>query len=175
MRKAYGIRCGSFWFAITVALLAALTLAACGNSSTSTGSGASSSSPAPTATPTSVKGYGTSHGCPSDVVVNSAPGGSAVVVKASQNQQTITVRKGDTVIFELPFGQRWYNPSGSQGVLEMQQPSGYALQSAKVCVWRFVAQGTGQTSLIFTAQALCKPNQACPQYVLQLSFTINVK
>jgi hypothetical protein len=176
MRKAYGIRCGPFWLVIALSLLGALLLSACGNATGAhTQSGAASSSSQPAATPTTIKGYGTSHGCPSDAVVSTTPTAGAVVVKASQNDQTITVHKGDIVIFELPFGHRWSAPAGSQGVLELQPPAGYASLDTQSCIWRYVAQSSGQSKVIFLARALCNPGQLCPQYIIQFSFTIKVE
>jgi hypothetical protein len=108
-------------------------------------------------------------------VVNAALPAQAVVVKSTQNGQTIRVSRGSLVIFELPFGQRWQTPAGSQGVLELQQPAGYASQEARACIWRYVAQGSGQSEVVFIARALCQPHQLCPQYVLRLSFTVAVQ
>ncbi|WP_141727805.1 hypothetical protein [Thermogemmatispora onikobensis] len=178
--KVFGIRCRSWWFVIVPALVALLVgLSACGTNSTATGAGSqatpSPTKSVPTPTATTVKGYGTSHGCPSDVVVNAPLPAQAVIVKSAQNGQTITVHRGAVVIFELPFGQRWGTPAGSQGVLELQQPAGYASQQAHACIWRYVAQGSGQSEVVFSARPLCQPHQLCPQYVLRLSFTIAVQ
>jgi hypothetical protein len=178
--KVYGIRCRSWWFVFVPALVALLMgLSACGTNASTTGAAsqatASPTKSVSTPTATTVKGYGTSHGCPSDAVVNTPLPAQAVLVKSTQNGQTIRVRQGTLVVFELPFGQRWETPAGSQGVLELQQPAGYASQEARACIWRYVAQGSGQSEVVFTARALCQPHQLCPQYILRLSFTIAVQ
>ncbi|MBX5450073.1 hypothetical protein [Thermogemmatispora sp.] len=178
--KVYGIRCRSWWLVIAPALVALLVaLSACGTNATTSG-GSNQSAPSPTksaATPTvtTVKGYGTSHGCPSDAVVTEALPPQAVIVKNTQDGQTIKVSRGTLVVFELPFGQRWETPAGSQGVLELQQPAGYASQQAHACIWRYVAQGSGQSEVVFMARPLCQPHLPCPQYIMRFSFTIAVQ
>nr|BBH94496.1 hypothetical protein KTA_26950 [Thermogemmatispora argillosa] len=178
--KLYGIRCRSWWLVIVPALVALLVgLGACGTNAATSG-GASQSTPTPiksaaTPTATTVKGYGTSHGCPSDAVVAETLPEQAVIVRNTQNGQTITVHRGTLVVFELPFGQRWETPAGSQGVLELQQPAGYASQQAHACIWRYVAQGSGQSEVVFIARPLCQPHQLCPQYIMRFSFTVAVE
>jgi len=159
-----------FWLATLLAVVFTFILAACG-SSTGTGPGAS---PSPTPTYTTVKGYGTTYGCPSDVLVNPQPSTPNVVINVTQSNSTITAHSGNIIEVHLPFGQNWRGPSASQGVLDLQAPFGYALKDKGVCVWRFVAQGTGTTNLTFTGRAICKQGQLCPQYVLKVPFTVKV-
>lgn len=152
-----------------LSLLLLLILAACGTNSGS-GTGA-----APGSTPT--KGTGSANnltGCPSNAA---APATSTanVLIKPSQANSTITAHVGDVIEVLLPFGHKWSGPTASQGQLELQTPSGYASTANGVCVWRFVAKGTGTTQLNFTSQALCKPGELCPQYIMSVPFTINVK
>ena len=150
-------------------------VAACGtNSSSGTTSGSTGSSPAQPS-PTAVKGYGTAQGCPSDMVVSTAPSTANVVVKPNQTHSTITAKVGDIVEIRLPFGQKWSGPTTSVGSLEIQQPSGYAWKTDKVCVWRFTAKSAGTTNLEFQGRALCKPGQLCPMYIAEFPFVITVK
>ncbi len=156
-----------FIAAVSFSLLFLLT--ACGaNSSGGTGS------PAPSNTPTTVSGYGSGYGCPSNAVVTNTPVTANVMVKLSQTNSPITAHVGDVVEIQLPFGHKWSGPTTSQGQLELQTPSGYASKANNVCIWRFVAKGAGMTSLNFTGQALCKPGELCPQYIMDVPFTITV-
>ncbi len=150
-------------------------VAACGtNSSSGTTAGGTGSSPAQPS-PTAVKGYGTAQGCPSDMVVSTAPSTANVIVKPSQTNSTITAKVGDVVEIRLPFGQKWTGPTASEGNLEIQQPAGYARKTDNVCVWRFTAKSAGTTNLEFRQQALCKLGQLCPMYIAEIPFVVTVK
>ena len=164
----------SFFLALMLLTLMGI-VAACGtNAGSGTSTGGTGSNPV-TPAPTAVKGYGTAQGCPSDMVVSTAPSTANVVVKPNQVNGTITAKVGDVVEIRLPFGQKWTGPTVSQGSLEIQQPSGYAWKTDKVCVWRFTAKSAGTTSLQFHEQALCKPGQLCPMYIAEFPFVITVK
>jgi len=167
MRTVHGIQRLCFLYFALLTFVLAFVLVACG-SNTNTGAGSN-------ATPTVVKGYGTSVGCPSDAVVSGTPAKANVVVQASDMNKTIQAHMGDVIEVRLAFGHKWSGPSVSQGVLELQQPGGYAWKAENVCVWRFVAKGTGTTELLFHSQALCKPGEVCPLYIASIPFTIVVK
>ncbi len=83
--------------------------------------------------------------------------------------------KGDLIEVQLPFGQKWSGPTTSQGVLELQSPFGYAEPTLKMCIWQFVAKGSGTVHLNFTGRAICLPGQLCPQYVMSVPFVVVVK
>src|SRR5712691_5567353 len=135
----------SLWLTVLLVTALAFIFAACGaNSSTGTGS-----NPGTPPTYTTVQGYGTTYGCPSDAVVNPAPAAPNVVIKMNQTNSTVTAHSGDVIEVHLPFGHVWQGPTASQGVLTLQGPAGYALKDQSVCVWRFTAQGTGTTELNF--------------------------
>jgi hypothetical protein len=106
--------------------------------------------------------------------VNPQPSAPNIVINMSQRNSIITAHTGNVIEVHLPFGEVWQGPRASQGVLALQTPSGYALKNKGVCVWRFVAQGSGTTNLTFTGRAICKPGQFCPRYILALPFTIKV-
>ncbi len=164
----------SFFLALVLLTLTGI-VAACGtNAGSGTSTGGTGSSPA-NPSPTAVKGYGTAQGCPSDMVVSTAPSVANVVVKPGQTNAPITAHVGDVVEIRLPFGQKWSGPTASVGGLEMQQPSGYAWKTDNVCVWRFTAKSAGTTNLEFHQQALCKKGQLCPMYIAEVPFTITVK
>lgn len=152
-------------------LVLAFVLAACGSAG---GTGSAPTSPA-TPAPTPVNGYGTANGCPSDMVVGTAPAKANVQVVQADTNSTITAHSGDVIEVRLPFGQKWTGPTKSQGGLELQSPSGYAWKTDHVCVWRFTATQTGTTELDFFSQAICKTGQMCPMYVAKFPFTIDVK
>lgn len=162
-------------FALVSTLLVLVVLVtACGSrvSGTSTGSGGSGG---PTASPTTVKGYGSAQGCPSDVVMTSLPPTPNIVLQAAQSNSTVTTSVGSTIEVHLPFGHKWSGPVTSSPILQLQQPAGYALKSQNVCVWRFVAKESGTAKITFSSQALCKPGALCPMYIAVFPFTVNVK
>lgn len=171
MRKLDGIK--HRWFFYAGLFLLVCMLAACGGAST-TGSG-SNGSGTTQKTPTSIPGYGTSNGCPDNTVINSAPPAANVIINQVQMNQTIAAHQGDVIEIRLPFGHKWTGPTSSQGILQLQPPAGYAWKADKVCVWRFVAKGTGTTQLVFHSQALCKPGQMCPMFIATMPFDVNVK
>jgi len=107
--------------------------------------------------------------------VGTAQSPANVVLKPSNSSTTVNAHQGDVIEIQLPFGQLWNGPTTSQGVLQLQSPAGYASQTANSCVWRFTAQETGTTQLNFYGKAMCKKGQLCPQYVMSVPFTINVK
>jgi hypothetical protein len=158
----------TLWLTVSLAVALAFALAACG-SSLGTGPGAK-----PSPTYTTVKGYGTAYGCPSDVVVNPQPSAPNIVINITRRNTIITAHAGNVIEVHLPFGELWQGPNASQGILALQTPSGYALKDKGVCVWRFVAQGSGTANLTFTGRAICKLGQFCPQYILALPFTVKV-
>lgn len=119
------------------------------------------------------KGYGTAYGCPSNTVLSHTTTANVTITPRNANS-IITVHNGDTIQFQFPFGQRWSGPTTSQGTLKLLPPAGYAARTSKVCVWRFVANGTGVTHLNFSGQALCNFGQVCPLYIVDVPFTVNV-
>ena len=160
----------SFPLIVSLIIAVAFLLTACGKNA-GTGTGNAPSTPPPTV----VQGYGTSNGCPSDTVVSTAPSRSDVTVKLTDTNTMINAHVGNVIEFDLPFGRAWGAPTTSPGVLQLQTPAGYAWSASKVCVWRFTAQSTGTTHVNFPARALCKKGQFCPQYVMDITFSIAVK
>jgi hypothetical protein len=169
MRTVQIARQRSTWLLISLVTALTLVLAACG-----TNSGSAPTSTGSTPPPTSTSAVN-SHGCPSNTTVSTTPTPANVVLKPSNSNTTINVHQGDIIEIHLPFGQIWAGPTTSQGVLQLQTPAGYPLESANACIWRFTAQGTGTTQLNFYGRAICKKGEFCPQYVISMPFTINVK
>src|SRR2546421_2521622 len=167
MRTIYSIP-HRFFLISLLSLALAFVLTACG-SNPGTGGGN------PSGSPTTVQGYGSAYGCPSDAVVTTAPSTPNVLVHPSQANTTIPAHTGDVIEIQLPFGHQWRDRLTSQNIVELQTPAGYAWKANNVCVWRFVATGPGTATLGFENRALCKPGQLCPQYVRYLPFTIEVK
>lgn len=159
----------SIWLIISLATALVFVLAACGANSGS-GTTSTGSTPPPTST-----GGVNPHGCPSNAVISTAPTAANVVLKPSNSSKTVNAHQGDVIEIRLPFGQLWNGPTTSQGVLQLETPAGYAWTATNSCVWRFTAQGTGITQLNFFGKAMCKKGQMCPQYIMSLPFTINVK
>ena len=171
MRTVHILQRRSFLMVVSLVIALACILAACGTIR-GTGSGSSGSSPSPTATTGSTNG--TTNGCPSNTAVSSKPAPNVAVNLKNMNS-TVTAHVADIVEVDLPFGIMWGGPTSSQGTLTLQQPAGYAWQANKICVWRFTAQNTGTTQLTFTGRPICKKGEACPQYIMQVPFTIEVK
>lgn len=172
MRNYYIIQRHSFVLVLPFMLILAFLFAACGASSTGAGTGSASS---PTPAPTTVNGYGTAYGCPSDAVVTPPAGQPNVTIKMTDSNTTINAHIGDVIEVHLPFGEQWSSPTTTSSILQLQTPSGYALKTGKVCVWRFIAQSSGIAKIAFSARAICKKGELCPQYVLLVPFTIDVK
>ncbi len=171
------IRRQSFLFIAPLVLILVFVLSACGaNGGTTTGSG-STATTTPTSAPTTATGTttGTTTGCPSNAVVNPSQATPNVIIKLSNSNGTVTAHNGDLIEVRLPFGQQWSLPVTPGNILQLQTPSGYALTAAKVCIWHFIAKGTGTAQLTFSAKAICKPGQMCPLYIMQVPFTIVVK
>jgi hypothetical protein len=159
----------SLWLIISLATALTFVLTACG---ANTGSGSTSTGSTSTPTATSIVN---SYGCPSNAVVGTTATQANIVLKPSNSNTAVNVHQGDVIEIQLPFGQLWNGPTTSLGVLQLQTPSGYASQTVNSCVWRFTAQGAGTTQLNFYGRAMCKKGQMCPQYVMSVPFTINVK
>jgi hypothetical protein len=159
----------SLWLIISLATALTFVLTACG---ANTGSGSTSTGSTSTPTATSIVN---SYGCPSNAFVGTTSTQANIVLKPSNSNTAVNAHQGDVIEVQLPFGQLWNGPTTSLGVLQLQTPSGYASQTANSCVWRFTAQGAGTTQLNFYGRAMCKKGQMCPQYVMSVPFTINVK
>lgn len=164
-------------FVYIFALILVFVLTACGAHSGTTVGSNGEHNPASPPTPTTaiIAGYGTANGCPSNAVVSSPPSKADVIVQTPQAQASIAAHTGNSIEVRLPFGQKWMGPLHSQGVLELQTPSGYADKTDHMCVWRFVSKGTGTTQLTFSGEALCKPRQMCPMYIRNIPITITIK
>lgn len=168
------IRRQSLSFIVPLALLLALvsTLAACG-ANTTTGAGSTPTS-APTSGATTAPGKAT-NGCPTGTVATPPQKTPNVTLHMGNSNSTATAHTGDLIEVQLPFGHQWSGPTTSQGALELQSPSGYASPTLKMCIWQFIAQGTGASQLNFTGRPICAKGQLCPQYILNVPFTIEVK
>ncbi|HEU5375424.1 MAG TPA: hypothetical protein VFV38_08300 [Ktedonobacteraceae bacterium] len=168
------VRHKSFWLAIALILLLSLTLTACGTNASNTGSAPGGSTPTPA--PTATQSQAQVDGCPNKAVVTTQPAAASLVLKGTNSNSTVSAKKGDTIEIDLAFGHTWQGPlNASHGLLTMQNPSGYASPTAKACVWRFVASQTGTAQLSFSGRPLCEKDQLCPQYVMAVDFTINIK
>jgi hypothetical protein len=169
MRTVQLDRRKSLWLIISLITALTFVLTACG-ANTGSGSTSTGSTSTPTATSTV-----NPHGCPSNAVVGTTSTQANVVLKPSNSTTAVNAHQGDVIEVQLPFGQLWNGPTASQGVLQLQTPFGYASQTTNSCVWRFTAQGTGTTQLNFYGRGICKKGAMCPQYVMSVPFTINVK
>jgi hypothetical protein len=158
---------------VLIILVFAVVLAACVTHS----NGTTTRSPHTLSTiPTysTIPGYGKLYGCPSDVLVSSAPPTPTVTLVPEQDSTVFTAHEGDVVEIQMPFGVAWNGPTTSQGALQLQQPAGYVWQSSKACIWRFVAIHTGTAMLDFSGSAICKKVSLCVPSVDEAIFTLHV-
>jgi len=157
---------------VSLFLLLVFTLSACG---TNTTTGGTVSTPSPASTPATPASQDTANGCPDSTPVTNAPADANVILKTANSNSTVNVKKGDTVEIDLAFGQRWEGPDGVSKSLLTQQASGYADAAKKMCVWRFLAIGTGTVHMDFVGHPICKKGDACPQYIQAVPFTLEIK
>jgi hypothetical protein len=157
----------SMFFVVSVGFF----VTACGASSSSTGG---PSTPSPTPTLAIVPGSGSAYGCPSDVVVSTAPAASDITLQPQQSATTINVKKGAVLEVQMPFGVAWQGPTTSQSVLQLQEPAGYAWKASNSCIWRFVAEQAGTVTLHFFGRAICKKTHLCVPSVEATAFTVQV-
>jgi hypothetical protein len=162
-----------FLYTVLIFAIFAFVLAACGTRSSGTGTGSTTTS---SSIPTSgtVPGYGTTYGCPSDVVVRTAPAMPDVTVGPRYGSPVINAHRGDVVEIQMPFGVLWNGPTTSQGVLKLLSPSGYVWKLSNACIWRFVAMDTGTVVLDFSGRDICKKVTLCVPSVVDATFTIKV-
>jgi hypothetical protein len=170
MRTIHALWQKKILYIILFVIIAAGALAACGTNSGGRGTGATAS-----ATPTlaTIRGYGTVHGCPSDVVVSAAPAAPDVKILPAQGAAAINVHTGNVIEIQMPFGLVWEGPTKSQGALQLQSPYGYTWKASNACIWRFVAKDTGTVGLNFYGRAISKVSLCTPSVSIA-SFTIKV-
>jgi hypothetical protein len=156
-----------------------LVLSSCGSGSAETTKGSSSGNttgtPTPNATTTTTKADGSVHGCPSNTVVSTTSKQANVTIQSTNINSTVTAHVGDIIEIRLPFGQKWAGPAVIPTNLQQQQPTGYALPSSNVCVWRFIARSTGMANLEFHNQPLCIKGRACAMFIMVDPISIDVK
>jgi hypothetical protein len=166
--------CGTILFSFGLLVV----LVACGGQSANgaaLGPSDGGKPPAKQAVPSSTVANNGPNGCPNKAVVTDTPAKANVTVSESMINTDVIAHTGDIIEVRLPFGQNWSGPTSSQGVLLVQDPSGYAIQSDHVCVWRFQAKASGSTPLNFTGRAICTQGKMCPLYIESMSFSIDVR
>jgi hypothetical protein len=161
-------------YTILFVVIFAFVLATCGTRSSSTATGSTPPTPSSIPTPGTVPGYGKTYGCPSDVVVSTAPAAPDVTVEPKQGSTVIKAHRGDVIEVQMPFGVAWQGPTTSQGMLQLQQPSGYVWKPSNACIWRFAAMGAGTVALDFSGSAICKKVSLCVPSEEDATFTITV-
>ena len=155
---------------VSLAVLLLFVLAACGP----TGGSGPSTTATPTPTPPPGPGNNAPDGCPSRAAVTTPPQPD-VTIKLSQANAPVIAHVGQVVEIQLPSALSWTGPTSSGGGLQLQTPAGYLSATQGMCIWRFKALSVGTTHLTFFARPICKQGQLCPQYVVAVSFTIEVK
>src|SRR5205085_4627130 len=93
------LRRKSFPLIISLVIAVAFLLTACGTN-TGTGTGPTGNVPS-TSAPTTVQGYGTVNGCPSDTVVSTTPSKPDVTIKLTDNGTTVNAHVGNVIEFDL--------------------------------------------------------------------------
>ena len=152
-------------------VLLALALAGCGVSSTeAANAGVGTSSPTATATATTAAAP---TGCPDAAQGVTWP--TPATAQLSLTQVVAMVAVGQSVEVVLPVTLQWhFVPTSAQGVLQLQQPAGYLDVARQSCVWRFVAQAKGESTLAFTHTSHCVPNTKCSDVAVALPLTVTV-
>jgi hypothetical protein len=168
--SGHSVRRNAGAFIVPLFLALAALLGACGTNGGTTGNGSTS----PTPTPTQALSASAGRACPNTTVTNPPAVKPNVIIKLSNSNRTVAAHTGDLIEVLLPNNEQWSGPTTSQGILQLQSPSGYPLQTEKMCVWHFLAQGAGTTTLNFTGRAICRAGQPCPMYVIELPFKVVV-
>ncbi len=158
-----------------LAALAALFVAGCGVTMTTTtpaGAAASATATASSSgTPGGVTKYAT--GCPEATQSVTWPSAPTVIVTSHMNNGTVSVKVGQTVEVDLPFGHAYQLMPGTSGsVLRLDAPAGYGDAAKQACVWHFTATQAGGAQLTYTVGPVCIGHEQCPQYLG--TFRINV-
>ena len=162
---------------LPLVLALVLALSACGtNTTTTTGTAPVVTPTTPGITVTPTQSQARADGCPNDTVVTTPPPTANVVLTNANSGKTTTAKKGDIIEIKLAFGHVWQGPTDqAQTVLTTQGPAGYAFPAAKVCVWRYLAANVGTAHLSFEGRPICKPDQACPMYIMAVPFTVTIQ
>jgi hypothetical protein len=164
------------FFVLPLVVALVFVLCSCGTNSVSTTGSAPATPTTPAVTPTPTQSQAQLDGCPSNVVVTTPLPSASVVLTDASSGKTMTVKKGDTIEIHLAFGHSWQGPMKLEpNILTAQGPTGYAFPTAKACVWQYRADSTGTAHLTFEGRPICKPNQACPMYIMAVSFTIEIQ
>jgi hypothetical protein len=174
-RRGRSARLHSFLFILPLLLALACLCAACGSNGGAAPSGSTPSAPPRASTPATPANPGRISACPNPTPSSPAAPKPNVVIKINNSHQTVVAHNGDLIEVLLPSNEQWSGPTTSQGILVPQNPSGYPIRAEKMCVWRFVARGTGATTLTFSGRAICKAGEMCPMYIIEVPFTIEVK
>lgn len=132
------------------------------------------STPSPTPTIQTKQGFGTTYGCPSDVVISNAPVTANVIIRPGKGQTTFSVQPGDVIEVQLPFGIAWKSQDVSGGVIQQQTPAGYVSKPDNACIWHYIAKNAGTVKLTFFGTVLCKQNLHCVLAEAIDEFTIKV-
>lgn len=156
----------------------ALAVTGCGapGSASGAGQGAGSpqSSPSSTQEPHNLSG---AKACPGGVGTATAAGTPSLIlqgVAATSQARAGTVQTGELVQVRLPTTMRW-TLSGSAATAGMLQPAGFADATLSVCVWNFRPLIPGIFTLTFAGAPICSPGAPCPQYELDVNFTVTVQ
>ncbi|HEX7737097.1 MAG TPA: hypothetical protein VF458_19790 [Ktedonobacteraceae bacterium] len=165
-----------FVLVVPCTLMLIFALTACGTNTTTGSAPGATVTTTLAATATATQGQATAEGCPSSTPVTTAPPAANVVLTNANTGTTINAKKGDIIQVDLAFGHKWQGPlTNSQNLLAAQGPAGYVSNTAKACVWRFQAVATGTAHLSFAGRPICKKDQVCPMYILDVPFTIDIK
>lgn len=147
--------------------LATFPLAGCGGSEPvgrgSGGDGKVGATPTPPAATAVLPCYGAP--APSE-------GSPSAVLRNTTGPKEAAVPVGMIVEIRLSGKNKWdHNSIMPTGALTAAGAQG-ALENGD-CVWDFRVAQSGKVVVTFIGGALCRPNEACPQYALLATFTIN--
>jgi hypothetical protein len=146
------------------AVVSLLALAACGVSTAGTGG-----SPTSTSRPNSGL---TVKPCGGAYAVSATP---TLTLGDVPRVKSGTAHVGDTIAIRMD-GQHVWNlgPISPGGALTTSNRDGMFDKADGSCVWLLHANATGAATITLTGRALCDPNQACPQYVINQTYDVTV-
>ncbi len=171
------------WLALLVPVfvMGMFTLSACGSNATGIGTTRTTTGSAPspiTSTPTLTGTAASTSGCPA----NEPPAGSNVstekpdvTIKMGDSNTIVSAKNGNLIEIQLPDTNSWGGPNSSEGNLKLLGTGGYLSVAQNACIWHFMAQDTGKTTLEFSGRPICKKGAVCPHYMVDTTFTIDVK
>lgn len=86
-----------------------------------------------------------------------------------------TAHVGDTIAVRMDGQHAWnLGPISPGDAVSASSHDGMFDKADSSCVWLFHAGATGAATITLIGKALCNPNQACPQYVINQTYNVTI-